>query len=705
MWQIKSIEDLNNLDREAWEASRDIHAHQRSNVQLVVGDHYKKNQTYYSKLLRYENVAKKQRLRLTQNHIYKIANDYVNNILTYAPAVSISARNESEIQDQKKAELHSSVWQFQKDEMDIDVVFEEAINDFIKVGEVWLKAYHDPNAGKVIREVPVLDEEGMPVTEDGEILTERVFEGKLKFERYPGYNVKVDPNCESYKDAGYVVLEKIFNKKTLLARYDGDDDKRKFIEGAGLTESYNIYQSSSRTYSKSDKNTVVVREFYFRPCQEFPYGYYFYATTTGILEEGELPFGIWPLIHIGMDEISDSPRSHSIIKQLRPFQAEINRCFSSIAETQVTLGRDKIITQMGATLSAGISGDGFQHLTTNGPAPSVIPGRSGEQYIVHAEKQIEGMYRIANLLEDQQEKQENNVDAYAMLFRSLRQRKKFSIYANKAMRLRREMCKKTLELCKAYLNEETIIPIVGRNEIVNIQEFKSMDDLCYEIRIEDTTEDAESKMGRQLTLNNIMQYAGKHLTPDMIGQIAKNMPYINDKQMFNDLTIDYENIVNTILRMDRGQFVPPKPKDNHEYIMKKLDNRMKQPDFDFLPPQVQQMYQQKYQAHEQAIMQAKQEALQLQAGFIPTGGHLVSCDFYVEKPGDPTKTRRLRIPADALNWLVETLKTQGSTTEMLAPLNSQFASINEMPEQQRQQLIEQIQAMQAQQQPNLEVVR
>ena len=112
------------------------------------------------------------------------------------------------------------------------------------------------------------------------------------------------------------------------------------------------------------------------------------------------------------------------------------------------------------------------------------------------------------------------------------------------------------------------------------------------------------------------------------------------------------------------------PNDNHEYAGKRLNARMRKPDFKFLDPRIQQNYQQKAAIHQQIDAAQKAQIARAEQGFIPTSGLLVPCDFYVQDPSDPTgaKTRRARFPEDALNWLIEQLKAQGTMQQSMSDM-------------------------------------
>jgi hypothetical protein len=403
-----------------------------------------------------------------------------------------------------------------------------------------------------------------------------------------------------------------------------------------------------------------VLEFYIRPCITYPLGYYFICTNKGCLWEGELPFGIFPIIYCGMDEIPTSPRAYSFIKQLRPIQGEINRAISQVATHQVTLGDDKLAVQAGTKVANGGLQPGVRVLSYSGQAPVVIPGRTGDQYLPYIGQMIDQFYVIANLQEELAEKP-SNVDPYTMLFMSIEQKKKFSVHTTKITQYLIDFCTVTLELAKQYYTEANLVPAIGRSEIINIAEFKNTSPLFYRIALEPGTEDMETRLGKQLTFNQIMQYVGSNLDPKDIGKIIRTSPYSNNELAAEDLTMDFDNGTNMILALDRGQFMEPSMYDDKKYLIKRLTTRTRKADFKFLAPQIQQMYQQiisqliEMDAEEQRKIQ---EAAQ---GFIPMSGMAVVCDIYVPDPNNSSKTMRARVPYDALTWLLKRLEEQGAT--------------------------------------------
>lgn len=682
------LADLQRLYTEAESVDHDLFAEQRSNVLLIVGDHYaRRGSRFWNRIRDTKELSNEQKLRLTKNHIQKIYKIYVNNILMYAPGVKVVPKNEKELSDQKIAELHQSVWEDLKARKDLKDKIRQWAEDFVGIGECFVKVFFDDSAGKLKGMLQATDELGQPLFDEmGQPVPseEAVFVGDIVYERIFGANLLRDPGAKSMAEAQWVIHRKMVPVAKLKAMFPGDEEKqRKILESSDDT--FKVFDGGKGAYTESKDQTLLM-EHYFRPCPQYPRGYYYISTKEVILFEGELPAGEFPIVGVGWDEVPTSPRGRSIIKQLRPYQAEVNRCASKIAETQVTLGDDKLLIQSGTKLAPGGTLPGIRGIQFTGMTPTVMAGRSGNQYLEFMNSQIKEMYEAANLDYEVQEKQAQ-VDVYTQLYQQIRHKKRFMIYGQKFENFLTQVCLLSLKLAKHHYTEDHMVFIVGKAEQVNIPEFKKTEDLGFQIKLEPMTDDVESMMGKQLTLNHILQYVGPQLKPDDIGKIMRAMPFANAEEAFSDLTIDYDNSVSDILAMDRGEYRPAMPTDNHKYIMQRLVHRMKQRDFDYLPPQIKEAYQAKYQEHEQFEAQQLEQIRLAQAGFIPTEGYLVTVDFYVSDPSNPEKTKRARIPYESVKWLLERLDEQGKTQEelntmeqgSLASLSNRLSSMSQQP--------------------------
>jgi len=97
---------------------------------------------------------------------------------------------------------------------------------------------------------------------------------------------------------------------------------------------------------------------------------------------------------------------------------------SKMAEHQVTLGDDKIVTQNGSKISAGKSLPGVRQINVTGAMPTIMPGRDGSQYLATVESNIKEMYEVADLQELlQQEKGQQ--DPIISLFKAAKTKRRF----------------------------------------------------------------------------------------------------------------------------------------------------------------------------------------------------------------------------------------------------------------------------------------
>lgn len=664
------IEDLNRLYSEADQCDQEHFSEQRSNVLLIAGEHYtKRNSKYWNRVRDSKDLSSEQKLRLTKNHINRIAKFYVNQIMSHAPSVLVAPKNEKELQDQKTAELNNAVWQDLRKRQGLRLKTQSWCKDFIDLGEVALKLFWNPNKGRFMGYQAETDELGNVLTdENGQPTPSKtpVFEGEIEFERIWAFNLLRDPSAKTMDDSAFFIYRKMIDIAKLKALVGDDEEKLKMIT-EDKDDTYMVFDGNQTNYQKTDKQALL-REYYFKPCVDYPQGYYYITTQSGILFEGELPYGIFPIVYTGFDEVQTSARHKSIIKQLRPYQAEINRSASKIAEHQVTLGDDKLLVQSGTKVTNGGHLPGVRTLQYSGAAPTVLQGRAGDQYVSYMSSQIAEMYQVANMKE-LDESADTKLDSFAALWSNIRQKKKFSIYGEKFEGFLIQVCEVALKLAKEYYTPEMLIPAIGKNEYVNISEFKNSEPLCYKVKLEATNDDIETMMGRQLAINHALQYVGNQLSKEDIGKMLRTMPLGNLEESFSDLTIDFDSATNMILALDRGEAPIPNKYDEAKYMLKRLVARTRLADFMQLNPEIQQNYQNMIGIYMQIIEEQQQELLAAQADFIPSSGARIKVDYYVPDPKNPDRPVRATLPAESIDWLIKRLADQGSAQEQLTSQN------------------------------------
>lgn len=665
-----NIDELNKLYTDADQADQDIFAEQRSNVLLIAGEHYtRRNAKYWNRIRDSKDLSSEQKLRLTKNHIQKITKTYVNNIVSYAPSVKVVPQNEKEMQDQKSAQLNDSVWQYGRYKQNMKMKTAQLAKDYIDIGEVACKIFWNPTAGKFLGYRAEMDEAGNPsMDESGQMVASKTpaFTGDLQIERLYAFNLLRDPASKSMDESKFLILRKMVPLEELQAMVGQDEDKIKMIKEQ-KDDTFLIFDGNHQNYQKSEGQTML-KEYYFKPCVDYPTGYYYITVEGGILFEGELPFGVFPIIYEGFDEIQTSPRHRSIVKQLRPYQAELNRAASKIAEHQVTLGDDKILVQSGTKVTTGVHLPGVRSIQYSGMAPTILQGRAGDQYFTYMQSQIKEMYQVANIAEDM-EMRDKNADPWGQLFQSIHDKKKFTIYTDKFESFLCNICRTYLDLARNYFSEDMLIPMVGRSEAVNISEFKTTTELCYSIKAEPMTDDITTMMGRQLTINHALQYVGPQMNKEEIGKMMRSMPFGNFDEAFSDMTINYDSAVNMILSLDRGGQPMPNKYDDSPYMISKLVARTRMSDYAMLNDQIKMNYEQLISMYEDQEAQKQQQLLAAQSAFIPSGGARIKIDYYVPDPKNPDRPVRATLPAESVDWLIKRLADQGSSQEVMTTMN------------------------------------
>lgn len=688
MAKKKTIDDLNQLYSQAETVDKELFSEQRSNVLLVAGNHYSnKNAKSWNRIRDSKEIQGDQKLRITKNHIQKITKQYINNLVSSSPGVAIVPRNKREMQDQKSAQLNNSVWQYAKDTLNFNMQVISLAKDFVDVGEALVKVFWNPNAGKFLGYEQKLDGlTGQPMTNpDGSLTPDEAkakFQGKLEIEQIFPSNLFRDPSCTTMDEALWWGVRKMMDIKKLKEMVAGDESKEKMVQ-ASQRDEFMVFDAS-QSYVKTE-DQAMVREYYFKPCNEYPMGYYFITTQHGILFEGELPFGVWPLRYVGFDGMQTSPRHRSIIKQLRPYQMEINRTASKIAEHQVT-SDDKVLIQSGTKISSGGILPGVRAIQYQGAAPTVLQGRTGEQYLPYMDGQIREMYQVANLTDEAEERKQLESNPYGMLFRSVKDQRKFTIYVEKFEGFLKDVCSTYLQLAKHYFDEEMLIPMVGKSEFVNIPEFKNTQELECQIEVKPMSDDINSMFGKMLSINHAIQYLGPQMDKEQQGMLIRQMPFANEEEALSDFTLNYDIATNFILSIERGEKPEPSMSAPKVYMLGKLDKRMMESDFNMLAPEIQRAFQYARQMFQKQLVQEQQEIQRAQQGFIPSGGPLIKTDLQVSEPNTTggMKTTRQAFPVEALMWLQKQLEIQGQSQEFMQSQLSQ-AEVGQLAGQFNQQ--------------------
>jgi hypothetical protein len=660
----------------------------RTNAMLFNGNHYgKKTEQFDRQYQQQRGKYDTQAIRITENHLNKIISMRASALKALVPDVTVRPKNFGEFGDQKRADLHKAVLEDWKDQSGFREEEVRMIKEWMIYGEIAVKVFWDDSEGRRLPDILVseieaefdeIDEEGVEGVEitidEDDIKTKRItrFEGRVTAEIIYPFDLIRDPSAESFKKAEWVCVKKLVDPEFLKRHFKKGDPRRRAVMEKS-NDKYNTFRVNGE-YTKTEGKTLI-KEFFFKPSHRYPDGYFYIvagAESDTVLFEGPLPGGIFPIEVLGYDEISTSPRYASLIRHLRPNQLQVNLLKSKSVQTILTSGMDRIFINKGSKLSKPLKGsDGVSVYEYTGTPPITEQGRVGEQFINVINMNIDQMYQKGNVQEafEQQNKQ---VDAHTALFQSARQKATYNDYVCKYENFLKNVYMKVLKLSKMYMKDEALVYIAGSDEQINVPEYKTMNDLGYEIAAEAQSMDAESKLGRALDIQKVLQY-GANFDGAQLAALVKHMPYLNNEAVLETFPgyVDYQNALNDICRLDRGDqsVLNIRRYENHDAMISALTARSKKPDFEFLSDGVKQLYALKIQAHEQIKVQQIQEARAIESDFIPTGGVLMKIEGMrrnagISSRGQP-KTEPVRLPQEAIQWLLERLQQQGLQLEIL----------------------------------------
>lgn len=688
--QDKENSEVKKLNEEFDKSSTAYHrinCEKRTNLNLYLGHHFLKTSDELNRRLEKQGIDKSTRIRVTKNHIYKICEYITNSIISGGADHDVFPENESELQDQKAAEMHRAVLSKWKHQTRYKDMVRKMAMDYVVDGEIAVKTFWNPMLGEVVREEQYIDPETGEDNkgEEPEIKTRVIRTGDVEVERIFAWDLIVPENAKSMDQAPWIGYQKMMPTKKL--RELAPEDKKDKIEDS-QDRTFEIFDPTTGGYNER-KGMTLVREKFIKPCQEYPNGYFSMFNEDCIIHEGPLPSGHpFPIRVTGFTEVPTSPRCVSIIRQLRPLQVNVNYGASQQIITQMTLGQDKLIMLGGADLQYSGSHRGVEKFKTNSlQSPTILPGRSGGQFVEAMNQAIAEMYNIANVPEMGQDKGSAQMDAQTALFRSIKDKQRFSIHTEKFIEFIQGILEDVLALKKMYMSDDEVVNVVGRVERVNVPEFKSSERIGYQIRVQEVDENETKILGKHIELISMLQYGGKGMTPEMVALVGRNMPFLNKEQMFDDALTNYDSYKNIVLALDRGEQVPVMPYDDTDYLLPKLTNRMRKADFRFLDPAIQQNYDMFIQQLQQAKAQQLQQLKLAQSQLIPTTGAMVPIQIYREIPKAEggVKYERVQVPYDALQDLVNKLENQGVMLDPLQKMEQATqANIAEIVNQQAQ---------------------
>lgn len=656
-----SFSRLRDLFKEAYEADEYSFREMRTSIRMYAGEHFTRSfdQGVGGEIARFSRGSRGtgiNRIRIVKNHCPRVADVYVNQIMSSVPDVEVVGINSQDPRAQRVADLNNQVLEEDKRRTK---KYKQRLREkalyFVSIGEVAIKLYWDEEKDWVTRQM---------------ILP---------------FDLLRAPGIKNLDDSPWLIHRNVFTTEELTRIYGEEwvqrnmGDNRNPSDDVGEVEfpAHTVFDTQKREFQ--ELRGLEIREFYLRPNSEYPEGYFCFFTSRGIIEEGPLPGGVFPIVTARCLTTPSVARGYSPFKILYPLQQEINRASGQDASNNIHFGDDKLISGAHSKIQLGNKVEGMSHIKVNQyggkitDAYQIIEGKGQPKnidYVMSLIKEIDYQLNIETLM--QEKKGPKAGDISYVFFSTIKDQQKFSSVAQCFEEFLKEENETALKLFRHYLDEGDLIHDSNRQDYIVISDFKETDEEDYLIETKVRNNTPTELLGRHMQVRDILQYVGAHLDRRDIGHLLKDTVLGDSEALISHFTQGEEACTQNLIALEKGQFPIYSETEDFAYKAEKITARMNRPDFPLLPQPIQENFRRFLKLCEEMVAKAAQEKMRLEKGIIPSSGYLVNTDFYITIPGakgDPV-TKKAKFPSHALEWLGKALEKQGTMLESIEPLSA-----------------------------------
>ena len=678
-------DDLKRLVYQSARHDKPYAAEVRRNLRAVNGLFYtnrNQNENRYGDGGRLPNILNnidnsEQRVQISLNQITRVSEFFQALIISHAPIGKAYGANKDERQDIKAAEISNHVLDHINQICNFPALRDQIGETFINAGEGACKIYFDPDKGHLVR----TDENGRGI-----------FSGDITMEPILPFNLLMDPMVDSPDESKWFAIKKIIHVndlKNLIGPEKFEELKLEFRNVDGTPElnreGFRVLDTSMEVAELN--NHLIMFEVYFRPCPDYPMGAYFYVCENQILFSGELPGGIFPICIGRCHIIPTSPRGRAgFINRAIPYQANFNRAHSKMVEIQAALGDTKILVQNGSTIGAdSIMAPGVRAFTFEtsapGEAPVVLEERTGESYISYIKELKMSMDESLSIRDFVGSQGSESDKIMSIAVASLKHKRRYAPIINRFDKLVVDIQNTALELARHHYEDGKIIKMAGRQEAVNISEFKGVDRNTFSINIKPSVEDADSSLLKSLEVRDAFQY----IQDDSVDKAAllKELPFLSKMTSVNSLSNKSKTAENKILALDRGEKVTPIKYEDYKYILDKLIVRVSEPDYKFLDQSIKDNYAEAINLYQDMIAETERRAKMAEKGPYTTSGPMDKLPIWIKDP-QTGKVIQMRAPTMAIYEFAQALEEQKFNMQNMAMAVSNDEARAEIGERQAQ---------------------
>lgn len=351
------------------------------------------------------------RVTLTDNRIQPVVRTEVAKLTKSRPAWVATPRVGSE-RAANDARTSERLLRWSYDKMKVGTYRREVLLWSRICGDGFYKVTWDPELGDQGQDVlmrPGDSGELEPIIQSGEVVRaddfpeiaeipgvvrQRMGEGDVRIDVRSPFDIYPDPLATSLDDCRYLVDECVRSPEYVKERY-GKEVTPDAPAQTGIVESRYSLLNATDGSTGSANIGVRVYELWVKPCGEYPQGRHVVWCDGQVLYEGDNPYGCIPYVKQPGIVVPGRFWSDSVVTQLRPIQARLNKLISQIAENVGKFGNPSLLIDALANVQySGVPGEviKFQGTTPN-PVPQFLQPPNMPGYVFDLLGQVEQSIR------------------------------------------------------------------------------------------------------------------------------------------------------------------------------------------------------------------------------------------------------------------------------------------------------------------------
>lgn len=410
--------------------------------------------------------------------------------------------------------------------------------------------------------------EPVGVRPDGEGLQ---YTGALEMDIHDPHDIVFDWSIENEKNIDWVVIKRVRNRWSYVARYPELKDQITSIPSVKETRQTMPNLNFLSRYESSDM--IYVYEFYHKPTPALPRGRMtIYASGQCVFEDGENPYGQIPGRFLKFEQIIGTGLGYPLLSNLLPAQELLDHSFSVISTNQQATGVQSVLVPKGADISVndikGLSFISYTPANAEGggkPEPLQLTSTPPEvfQFLNTCSQYMSNVSMITETLRGQPPA---NVTSGAMAATLAANAMEFLNSASKALTIWcEEMVNIAIQNFKIFASEEQILDITGEGSVSYVKQFKA-DDLqsLRQIKIRTQSPLMNTVAGRLQFGDSLLQ-SGLIKNPQQYLNLIEGAPVEN---LFDDDYSENMAIQAEIDALTEGRPVIPMMTDNHPMFIK-----------------------------------------------------------------------------------------------------------------------------------------